>query len=227
VREKTNDFVARLLSWHEVNTARFQWSETKAQYKILLAETLLRKTTREQVSRIFDKLTQRYPTIESLASADAKELEKMIKPLGMQKKRSALLIRLANYIVTKYGGEIPRSVSELKKIPGIGPYSANAILCLAYDENLPLVDTNVIRVIERVFGVKSKKARARTDPNVWLFVENLIPRGKARDFNLAILDFANLVCTAKYPKCQFCFARDICEHVKASSQIKKTERNSV
>ncbi|MEM2100223.1 MAG: hypothetical protein QXP45_02670 [Thermoproteota archaeon] len=106
--------------------------------------------------------------------------------------------------------EVPRDRDALIKLPGVGPYSANGILCLAYGEQLPLVDTNVIRVMERVFKIKSEKARARTDPMVWSFVEKLIPDGKAREFNLAVLDFANSICVPKVPKCPICPVRDIC-----------------
>lgn len=203
-------FAKKLLIWHRENALKFPWRETKDPYKILLAEILLRKTTRGQVKELFEELIRRYPNPEKLASAGIKELEKIIEPLGMQKKRALLLIKLAKTIVENYRGSVPEERNELLKLPGVGPYSANAVLCFAYGKQLPLVDTNVIRVVERVFQIKSRKARARTDPMIWSFVEKLIPKGKAREFNLAMLDFANLVCTPRNPKCYACPIKEIC-----------------
>ena len=217
--QKEFTFARKLLAWYKKNACRFPWRETKDPYKILLAEILLRKTTRNQVKEIFEKLLERYPTLEKLAFAEVKELEGFIKPLGMQKKRARLLKKLAKCIVENYGGSVPEDRHELLKLPGVGVYSANAVLCLAYGKQVPLVDTNVIRVVERVFQIKSEKARARTDPMVWSFVEKLIPKGRAREFNLALLDFANLVCTSRLPRCSICPLREICLHsTKTKSQ---------
>lgn len=203
-------FASRLLSWHRKYAFRFPWRETRNPYKILIAEVLLRKTTRSQVNGIFEKFIKKYPTPQSLASAKISSLEKILEPLGMQKKRSGLLIKLGKCIVNKHSGRVPKNLNELRKIPGVGLYTSNAVLCLVYNKHLPLVDTNTIRVIERVFQIKSRKARARTDPELWSFAESLIPEGKARKVNLAIIDFANLVCTQKSPKCSTCLLTDMC-----------------
>lgn len=205
-------FVSKLLSWHNKNALRFTWRETRNKYRILLAEVLLRKTTRNQVNKIYEKLIKKYPNPKSLALANVRELEKVIEPLGMQKKRSALLIELARYIISKHNGRIPNDLNEIRKLPGVGPYTANAVLCLAYNKPLPLVDTNTIRIVKRVFAIKSRKARDRTDTKIWSFVKNLIPKRMGRKFNLAILDFANLVCTQSSPKCPICPIRDICKY---------------
>ena len=207
-------FSYTLIAWHKKNALKFPWRETNDSYKILLAELLLRKTTRGQVNAIYNKLLEKYLQPEILASANIAELEKIIEPLGMQKKRSVLLVKIAEYIKNKHNGKVPKDLSKLTKIPGVGPYTANAVLCLAYNRNLPLVDTNTIRVIERVFQIKSKKARARTDPKVWAFVLSLIPKGKAREFNLALLDFAKLVCAPKSPKCSTCPIVSVCMYPK-------------
>ncbi len=205
-------FAKRLLRWHRRNFLRFPWRETKNPYKILLAEMLLRKTTRNQVNKIFRKLVKKYPNPKALAEADTSELEGIIEPLGMQKKRSPLLIRVAGYLLEKHRGKIPMDVEELKRIPGVGEYTANAVLCLACNKPLPLVDTNTIRVVGRVFQVKSKKIRARADQNIWSFVESLLPKNKGRELNLAMLDFANIVCRPKLPKCHQCSIEDICSY---------------
>jgi len=91
-------------------------------------------------------------------------------------------------------------------------YAANAVLCFATGKDLPLVDTNVIRVVQRVFSLKSPKKRPRTDPQVWIFVSKLVPAGKAAEFNLAVLDFASAVCTSRNPDHAHCPIRDICDY---------------
>lgn len=212
MNEMKKVFVNKLLLWHSKNALKFPWRETRDKYKILLAEVLLRKTTRNQVNEIYEKIVKKYPNPKSLASANVTELEKIIEPLGMQKKRSVLLIELAKYIINKHNGRIPNDINEIRKFPGVGPYTANAVLCLAYNKPLPLVDTNTIRVVKRVFAIKSRKARDRTDTEIWSFVENLIPKRRGRKFNLAILDFANLVCTPSSPKCPSCPLRSICKY---------------
>ena len=114
----------------------------------------------------------------------------------------------------KYAGKIPKTRNALISLPGIGDYIANAVLCLAYNEDLALLDTNVVRVLQRVFGITSSKARARTDKVLWKAYKEMIPKGKARDFNLAVLDFAATVCTARNPKHKICPVNDVCQFIK-------------
>lgn len=219
MNKRAEIFAIKLLSWYKKNALRFPWRETSDPYKILLAEILLRKTTREQVKGIFNELTSKYPNLKKLASADISKLEKDIKSLGMQKKRAHLLIKLAKDIIKKHSGKVPRDRNNLMNLHGVGTYSANAVLCLAYNKQLPIVDTNVIRIVERVFKIKSGKPRPRTDHEVWSFVEGFIPIGKARKFNLAMLDFANLVCTPKSPKCRTCPLKDMCLYLNKTKII--------
>lgn len=214
MNSKQQIFVNKLRSWHSNYTRTFPWRETRDPYKILVAEILLRKTTRTQVEDTYQKIIDKYPKITDLSLANSKNLERILEPMGMQKKRAPLFIKLANHIVNEFDGEIPKNAEELKKLPGIGQYTANAILCLSYNKPLPLVDTNTIRIIERVFKMKSKKARARTDQAIWLFVEKLLPIGKSRELNLAMLDFANDICKSKNPLCRDCPIKEICQYEK-------------
>jgi A/G-specific adenine glycosylase len=120
-------------------------------------------------------------------------------------------MNLAQIVATEHRGEIPHLKEELLELPGIGDYIANAVLCFAYGESVPLLDTNIIRILERVFGIRSSKVRARTDKELWKAVERIIPPGKAKEFNLAMLDLAALICTSRNPKCSICPTADICK----------------
>jgi len=203
-------FTKILLKWHKLHKSYFPWREATDPYKILIAELLLRKTTRNQVDRVYSKFIMKYPNLVALTSADVSELEKILRPLGIQIKRAKLLKDSADFILRNFNGKIPTKRNDLLSIPGVGFYVANAVLCFAYNKDVPLVDTNTIRVVERFFGIRSKKKRARTDPELWKTVEKLIPKSKAKKFNLAMLDFAAKICTAKNPKHEICPVNKYC-----------------
>lgn len=211
-QDKKNLFVKLLLKWWSKNKRDFPWRSTRDPYSILVAEMLLGKTTAQQVKNIYPKFLAQYPNPRSLAMADKSELEELLKPLGMQHRRAELLKKLGLTIVEKYGGQIPSNPEDLLKLPGVGQYTANAILSLAYSKDVPLVDTNFIRVIQRVFGIKPQRSRARNDKKLWEFAQSLISKGNSKNFNLAILDFAAIVCRAKAPKCHVCPIRNICSY---------------
>jgi A/G-specific adenine glycosylase len=203
------NFAEKILVWYKKNRRdHLPWRKTRDPYKILIAEMMLRKTTSKQVAKLFDRFLEKYPSRVS-------EIEAEITPLGMEHKRALRLKQCAQIIVERYAGEVPKSKDALLSMPGIGDYIANAVLCLAEDKNVALLDTNVIRVLQRFFGITSTKARARTDKALWKAYQQMIPEGKARDFNLAVLDFAAIICTSKNPKHKICPVNDACQYVKA------------
>lgn len=203
-------FYLKLLDWWELNKRDFPWRQIKNPYHLLIAEILLRKTTALQVKRLYNEFIALYPTPLCLKEANKHILIDFLKPLGMEKLKSDLLIKFGTVIVEKFNGEVPVNIFDLLSLPSVGQYSANAVLSLIYNENLPMVDTNFIRIIERVFNYKSLKSRAREDKDIWEFAKNIIPEGKSRDFNFAVLDFAAIICTARKPKCKECVFVDDC-----------------
>jgi len=203
-------FTTRLLAWFETHARFFPWRETRDPYKILVAEMMLRKTTAGQVQTIFHTFFDKYPSPIFLARATPSEIEDSIRPLGLEHRRADLLKKLAKNIVEKHNGKVPGVNEKLRSLPGVGQYTANAVLCLAYGRDLPLLDTNFIRILERVFRIKSLKARARMDESLWRLASKLIPKGKGREFNLAVLDFGALVCRARHPTHDVCPLNDFC-----------------
>jgi A/G-specific adenine glycosylase len=203
-------FSQRLLKWFEVNKRNFSWRKTRDPFKILVAEILLRKTDAPKVESVYENFIEKFPGPETIANASFPQLEACLKPLGLYRKRARELKSLAESLVQKYGGQVPSLKEELLSLPGVGDYTANAVLCFAFGANVPLLDTNLIRVLRRVFGHASLKARARTDRQLWAIAESMVPQGKAREFNLAVLDFAALVCKAKNPRCSVCPLNDMC-----------------
>lgn len=171
---------------------------------------LLRKTTAQQVERIYDVFLRKYPNPRVLSNADENELKELLEPLGMEHRRTKLLIEFGKAIMERYKENIPTVAEELLQLPGVGLYAANAVLSFSHDQDVPVVDTNFIRVIGRVFNFKSSKTRVRNDSRIWEFSRTLVPRGRSREFNLAVLDFAATVCKSRNPKCDTCPLVSIC-----------------
>jgi A/G-specific adenine glycosylase len=207
------DFVKILLAWHSKNKRTFSWRNTNKPFSILVAEIMLQKTDVKKVSEVYDKFIEKYPTPESLASAELVELRKELALLGIH-QRVERLKKTAEKIISEYNGEVPSEKEELLKLPGVGEYIANAVMCFAFGKDVPIVDTNVIRLFERVFGVKSTKSRPRTDRMIWKFADQLIPKGKSIDYNQALLDFAASICTSKNPLSGICPVKKICNYAK-------------
>ena len=211
-------FAELLLGWWKSNKRNFPWRRTNDPYIVLISEMLLRKTTAKQVNAIFEKFLAKFPNVKMLAQGRVEEIEEIIKPLGMEHKRATLLKKLSNELL-KSEGVVPASQDELLKLPGVGRYSANAVLCFAYGKDAPLVDVNAIRVFQRVFSFKSQKRRIKDDTAFWEFVAETIPKGKAREFNLAVIDFAHEICRSKKPKCTVCPLRVICRFASEEGKI--------
>lgn len=210
---KKEKFAKKLLEWHKDNKRDFSWRHTADPFHILVAEIMLRKTDAKKVSKIYGEFVRRYSTPKALAKADLRKLKKQIRLLGIH-RRAEQLKALAQELVEEHEGIVPMSKAKLLDLPGVGEYIANAVLCFAFDYDVPLLDANIIRILNRVFAVRSPKARQRTDRVMWEAAEKLIPSGQAKEFNWALLDFAAAVCTAQKPKCGTCAVGDLCLHKK-------------
>lgn len=208
---KIQNFQAKLLCWFAKNKRDFPWRHTSNPYHVLLAEFLLQQTNVRKVPAVYNELLERYPSVKDLAEASEAELRETVGKLGLS-YRAERLKKTAQRAVDLYHGTIPGAKEELLKLPGVGEYIANAVLCFAFGRETPLVDTNIVRILRRVFGVNSSRPRPRTDKELWAKTASLIPKGKAREFNLALLDFAALVCTHYNPKCSTCPVKDLCIH---------------
>jgi A/G-specific adenine glycosylase len=204
-------FVDALLEWHAGNSRDFPWRWRSDPYKILIAEILLQKTKAEKVVPVFNSFSSKYPDVEKLSAASVSELKNEIKILGLHTQRATKLQKLAGILVEKYNGTVPSNKKELLELPGIGIYAANAVLCFAFGYDVPLLDTNIGRIIERVFSVKVA-GEERKKSNVWDLIAEFVPEGKSREYNYSLLDFGALVCTAKNPRHNLCPLTEICDY---------------
>lgn len=202
--------------WRKKNNfdSLYQWRNSKSRYKVLLSEVLLKKTTRKQVAAEWSSITRNFKSFEEIREADLRKLKKVLKPLGLENTRSKHLKQLSKKIISEFSGKVPGTKKDLLSLPGVGPYTANAVLCFAFDHDVSMLDVNILRVLKRVFSVDAKNSRERTGKMLWEFAESLPPKGRGREFNYAILDFAGEVCTARSPKCGSCPMRKICDYVQ-------------
>jgi A/G-specific adenine glycosylase len=180
-------FRRALFAWWRRHKIDYPWRSYSDPWHVLLAETLLRKTNAEKVARFIPKVIEAFPTPDSIL-LQQQGLESSLKPFGMYRKKASELTQLAEAIVERHGGQVPNTLDDLKALPGVGDYIANAVLCFGFGVRRPVVDINVIRVFSHVFGFSSPRSRPRTDPEVWRFAEELLPKMQYKEFNWALLD---------------------------------------
>jgi A/G-specific adenine glycosylase len=192
-----------VLSWALAHGRDFVWRRNSEPFDVLLAELLLHRTRADVVEAIFVQLRATYPTPQALARADEESVVELLRPLGYA-HRARRLPSLGVALVERHDGRVPDQRDELLALPGVGPYIANAVLALAFGKPAALLDPNVIRIIGRVFGVRSDRARPRDDPMLWAFLEQLVPISKPAEFGLALVDLGALICVPRRPACAEC-----------------------
>lgn len=207
VSSKANEFRADLLAWGESQIRSFPWRDPEASlYEVFVAEFFLTQTPAENVAEVFPRFVARFDSLSAIRAEDESRLADWIKPLGFHNMRAEALKQIATEHDT-----LPRTVEGLQALPRVGPYVANATLCFALERRLPIVDRNVIRVYDRVFGEEFPEGdRARV-----VFAESMLPETgeEARTYNLALLDFGAAICQKQEPACDVCFAAEYCDYV--------------
>jgi A/G-specific adenine glycosylase len=202
-----------LLEWAKKNIRQFPWRENRTPYSVLVAEVLLKRTTASAVLRIYKEFMTLYPSIVELAKADRSELEKRLLTIGYHKRRADILIHIAKYLTEEHGDQIPKTREELLEIPHVGHYTANAILSLGYGVPSAMVDSNVDRIIKRLFMEHLRqKAPLRM---IQTTADKLAPKDNNQFYNLALLDFGALVCRYGIPKCRICSISKSCDYYSA------------
>lgn len=203
-------FVRNLLEWHENNRRDFPWRLKRTPFRVFVAEFFLQRTPVERVSKVYEKFISEYPTIKDIAQADPDKLASDYHELGLT-KRFGWMVDSAAMIRNKHDGIIPENYNELLMLPGIGEYTASAVMCFAFDCDLPIVDTNVLRVLYRVF--KIRRAIKNDDYALASSIMRFVSKGGSRAYNEALLDFALNVCRNK-PLHSACPLVSLCAYYK-------------
>ena len=207
-------FRRRLLAWYGRKGRDLPWRRTRDPYRILVSEVMLQQT---QVSRVIPKYREwlrRYPSIASLAGASAGEVRETWYPLGYN-IRPLRLRAIARTVVRRHRGRLPRSRDGLLALPGIGAYTAGAVMSFAFGQDAAVLDTNVRRVLRRVWAGEETSV---SDQALWDLAERLLPQGRAYDFNQALMDLGATVCTARRPGCGVCPLARMCASYPLSTR---------
>jgi len=210
------EFQIAMLHWYKHNGKHLLWRNTDDPYKILIAELLLQKTDVQKVKMVYEDFVGQWPTIQLLSVADFYAVVSVIEPLGL-KYKTARLKSLAHIVVTKFDGRIPETTKMLLELPGIGRYIASTIECFAYNKRTAILDTNVVRILNRVLGIISQKQRPRDDPHLWDLAQELLPHENVKEYNWALLDFGSIVCKSRKPLCNVCNLQSMCKYHKINA----------
>lgn len=205
-REK---FQTLLLAWYDENKRDLPWRKTEDPYHIWVSEVMLQQTQVDTVIPYFERFIERFPTVESLAEADEEEVLKMWEGLGYY-SRARNLQTAVREVKETYGGIVPDNEEEISALKGVGPYTAGAILSIAYGKPVPAVDGNVMRVLSRVLLIFDDISKVKTRKLFEAAVRAMIPDDAASRFNQALMELGAIICTPKSPGCLLCPVRSEC-----------------
>lgn len=196
--KKKQEFTSRILDFYKREGRDLPWRKTTDPYTILVSEIMLQQT---QVSRVIEKYTEwmkLFPTIDSLASASLQEVLRAWSGLGYN-SRGKRLQDAAKMIMNDFSGRVPTTIDDMKKLPGVGPYTARSVLIFARNEDIATVDTNIRRIFIHEFK-ESGIDEQTSDANLFLLAQELLPTGQSRDWHNALMDYGATILTARKTK---------------------------
>lgn len=197
-----------VIAWFDQNGRSFPWRNTNDPFHILLAEIVLKLTGAWKAERVYDDIVGSWSTPALMANANQNELLSLFRPLGLY-NRANNMIEISRQLIERFDSSVPRKYDDLISLRGVGEYTANAILCLAYGERVPMVDGSVSRLYKRCLGFETNK-EAFADRRLWGLALDLLPKERYREYNLGILDIGSMVCSHHNPKCSECPLGRIC-----------------
>ena len=198
-----------LLAWYAKNQRHLPWRRTRDPYAIWISEVMLQQTRVETVVPFYRRWLRRFPTVTRLARARPQEVLAAWEGLGYY-RRSLQLRRTAQIVVREHGGKLPRSVADLRRLPGIGPYTAAALAAFAFGEDEIALDGNLRRVLARLIDLPVDPRTPDGEARLLRHARRHLPSGKASAFNQALMDLAAQVCLPRHPQCQICPLRWTC-----------------
>lgn len=202
-------FRRRLLGWYDRNGRDLPWRKTRDPYRILVSEIMLQQTQVDRVMPKYEEWLERFPTFEVLAKAPLRRAVQAWRPLGYN-IRPRRLHAIAKHVVKYFDGRLPSDVETLKNFNGLGDYTVGAVQCFAFGKRAPIVDTNISRVLFRVFVGNGDRDKHAVKQHIWILSASLLPRKRFFDFNQALMDLGAMVCLARKPLCTKCPMRTIC-----------------
>ncbi|HEU5424592.1 MAG TPA: A/G-specific adenine glycosylase [Nitrolancea sp.] len=207
-----------LLDWYRANRRDLPWRRTRDRYHILVSEVMLQQTQVDRVIPKYHEFLARFPTLQALAEAPTAEVIRAWSGLGYN-RRAVNLQRAAQAVVERHGGVMPRERAALEALPGVGRYTAGAIACFAYEQDAGFVDTNIRRVLHRVFHGPELPHEQATPRELEALAAALVPHGEGYDWNQGLMELGALICTARRPLCLTCPLHDDCRAAPAIQTV--------
>ncbi len=201
-------FADRLINWYVANRRPMRWHGADA-YSVWVSEIMLQQTQAATVTEYYDRFMHSFPTVHALAAASQEVVLAHWSGLGYY-ARARNLHEAAKIVVARHGGNVPNSLNELLNLPGIGRYTAGAILSIAYNQPVPLVDANVARVISRLFTLNELPTSREGNKNLWAITSHLVPLQHPGLFNQGLMELGATVCTPTAPDCNKCPVTSLC-----------------
>ena len=198
-----------LLAWYARARRDLPWRRSRDPYRVWVSEIMLQQTQVERVKVFFTRFIAAFPNVRALAAADEHDVLRLWEGLGYY-RRARQLHAAAKQIVTDQRGRFPETLEGLRGLPGIGRYTAGAILSIAFDERVPIVEANSRRVIARLFGHAGRLDGPGGDAPIWEIAERIVPEKSPGTFNQAVMDLGALVCTPDRPLCTTCPLARLC-----------------
>ncbi|MFK7691501.1 A/G-specific adenine glycosylase [Paenibacillus sp. HJGM_3] len=198
-----------LLAWYKAHRRDLPWRRSRDPYHIWISEVMLQQTRVDTVIPYYHRFLEKFPTLEALADAPEEDVLKQWEGLGYY-SRARNLQAAVREVKEGYGGTVPDTLEAVSSLKGVGPYTAGAILSIAYNRPEPAVDGNVMRVLSRFFLLQDDIAKPSTRVRIEALAKSLIPEGEARDFNQALMELGATVCTPKSPSCLTCPVMEHC-----------------
>ena len=203
----------QLLNWFDQTQRNLPWRKNKDPYRIWISEIMLQQTQVKTVIPYFNKFMKEFPTLRSLANAPLDKVLEQWSGLGYY-RRARHLHETAQILRDQYHCKFPQDFQQVLSLPGLGRYSAGAILSIAYGQNLPVVDGNVMRVFARLCTSRIDPRSTEGQKKMWTLAEQFLPQGRAGDFNQALMELGARICTPKSPHCTLCPIRSSCKACK-------------
>ena len=222
-----NILAERLVDWHTRHQRVLPWRDAPAgrrnAYRVWISEIMLQQTRVETVVDYFERWMARFPTVEALAAADLHDVLKQWEGLGYY-ARARNLHKAAQRVVAEHGGRLPDTRSAILALPGIGAYTAGAILSLAYAQPEPILDGNVKRVLARLFDIDRPIDEPAVLRELWSLARSLVeaaPAGRAGDCNEGVMELGATLCTPQSPRCLLCPLDDLCRAAASGTQAER------
>jgi A/G-specific adenine glycosylase len=217
------EFRALLVAWYAREGRRLPWRETADPYQILVSELMLQQTQVATVLAYYHRWLTKFPTLATLAAANEQEVLRAWQGLGYY-DRARNLHRCAKRLVDSGDGKLPENVTDLVRLPGIGRYTAGAIVSFAFNKPAPILDANVTRVLARLINLQASVDAVAGKRILWEIAENLVKDGEPRTVNSAIMELGALLCAPRNPRCVLCPVRTFCRAVDPNSLPRKRTR---